>query len=379
MKRIYVFTIFVFMGLLWNASLVDARSFSIDKVHIRAWIQPNGDLRVNEVFAYTFDGEYSRVSRSVHLDGHKGINKFEAYELLNQDGVPGFIDMSELRPLEVNRDNNTFSAKLPARNETKYAFYYYELKNAVRSYDTFSDLTIPFFGEGQNHSVDLQNLTIDLVFPEPVNVHDYHAFIHDPNGELTERTEELVSFHTPVSKKEELTEVRLLFPSSIMIDQNKQAAPVSLERVLEEEDNLLHDESVKIKSQSKLVRNLYAITILFTAIALGLMFLPQRILRGSGNRVDLKTYDPLHLYVIDRAGKRDNLVFFAGILSLVEKGLITISHTKTPTRFAWDAKAPISTLSFSFRRKLKKLSDHEITFLVCCLHEESVAGSGFFR
>lgn len=357
MKRIYLITTFLLLGLFVAASPVDARSFSIDKVHIKAWIKPNGNVLVNEVFAYTFDGEYKRVRRSVHLDGHEGIQKFEAYELMNSDGEPGFIEMSELRPLDVQKKGNDFFAGLPSKNEKRTVFFLYELKNAVRSYDTYSDLTIPFFGTGKNHDADLHDITIDVVFPEQVGVSDYHAFIHNPGGELLETTEEMARFHTKVSRKNEQTELRLLFPSAIMSDQAKETAPASLEKVLEQENKLIHADSEKAVTQSKIARFLYGITILFAIMALGLLFLPQRIWRGSGS--NLLAYDPLELYVIDRAGKRDNFAFLAGILSLVEKGFITISDANPPIRFAQDGKGPLRTLSFSFRQGLKQMSECE--------------------
>ncbi len=359
MKRIYLIIMFIVLDLFLVASPVDARSFSIDKVHIKAWIKPNGDVLVNEVFTYTFDGEYKRVRRSVHLDGHEGIQKFEAYELMNPDGEPGFIEMSELRPLDVQKSGNDFFAGLPSKNETKTVFFLYELKNAVRSYDTYSDLTIPFFGTDKNHDIDLHNVTIDVVFPERVGVSDYHAFIHHPGGELMETTEEMVRFHTAVSGKSELTEVRLLFPSAIMGDQDKGAAPASLEKVLEQENKRIHVESEKAETQSKIVRILYAVTILFAITALGLLFLPQRIWQGSSHNSDLLSYDPLQLYVIDRMGRRDHFAFMAGILSLVDKGFITISDNKAPIRFAQDGKASLRTLSFSFRQGLKQMSECE--------------------
>ncbi|MFB9827704.1 DUF2207 domain-containing protein [Lederbergia wuyishanensis] len=355
--------IIIFIISLLNAFPADARSFSIDKVHIRAWIQPNGDLLVNEVFAYTFDGEYSTVRRSVHLDGHDGIGKFEAYELLNQNGVPGFIDMSELRTLEVEQKGNDFIASLPASNETKTVFFLYELKNAVRSYDTYSDLTVPFFGTGKNHDSDLHNVTIDFVFPELVKLADYHAFIHEQDGKLMERNEEVVRFHTPISQRGELTEVRLLFPSAIMRDLSKMSAPVSLEKVLEEENKLAHAEFTKTETQSRITTFLYTATVIFTLAALGLVFLPQRFWRGSGNYSGLLSYDPLQLYVIDRAGKRDHFAFLAGVLSLVEKGLVTISDTKTLTRFARDGEAPEKTLNFTYRTRFGQLSECENMFL----------------
>ncbi|RJS61194.1 hypothetical protein [Bacillus sp. PK3_68] len=51
--RLPVLTILIFLACSPSAF---AKSYTIDKVDIRAWIQPNGDLLLNEVFKYTFKG-----------------------------------------------------------------------------------------------------------------------------------------------------------------------------------------------------------------------------------------------------------------------------------------------------------------------------------
>ncbi|HEY9577486.1 MAG TPA: DUF2207 domain-containing protein, partial [Pseudobacillus sp.] len=191
--RIALMTIFIFLAL---STPVFADSYTIDKVHIRAWIQPNGDLLLNEVFKYTFKGDYSRVRRSIQIDGHRGVTNFQAYELLNPNAEPGFINERDLRALKITQEDNSYYASLSAENEKKTVFFVYHLKNAVKSYETYSDLTVPFFGTGSNHDEDLHDVTIDFVFPQEIEPGHYYAFLHDREKGKIQKDRLVVRFTT---------------------------------------------------------------------------------------------------------------------------------------------------------------------------------------
>ncbi|MBT2757410.1 DUF2207 domain-containing protein [Mesobacillus foraminis] len=229
-------------------SAAEAKSYSVDEVKIRAWIQPDGDLLVNEIFTYRFDGEYDSVRRSIHEANHNGVSQFEAYELLNPDAKLGFIDMKDLRPLSVTQEGNTYRASFPVENGTKSIFYFYELKKAVKSYQSYSDLTVPFFGTGDNHDQDLLKVTIDFVFPEELEPNSYFAYFHDREGKVQRKEASVVRFYTPGSMMYSLTETRLLFPSGIMTAQEKSKEPLPLKEVLAAEDERAEKAASKKKT-----------------------------------------------------------------------------------------------------------------------------------
>jgi hypothetical protein len=66
-------------------------------------IQPNGNLLVNEMFMYTFDGNFTSVTM-VEL---------------------GFIKDGDLRPLDVKRKDATYLSSFPLKDDTKTIFYAY--------------------------------------------------------------------------------------------------------------------------------------------------------------------------------------------------------------------------------------------------------------
>lgn len=346
--------------LLPSATPVFAGSYSIDEVRIRAWIQPDGDLLVNEILTYNFDGDYDRVSRAIHKKNHKGVEIFEAYELVNPKAELGYVDMEDLRPLEVSREDNTYRAALPAKDEKKNVFFIYELKGAVKTYDSYSDLTVPFFGTDTNHDEDLNKVTIDFVFPEELRPNSYFAFFHDRQGKVTEKGPRVVRFNTPESEMYSLTETRLLFPSSVMSEQSKTRAPMSLKEAIAEEEQLA-EKNAALKKQLSMLENV--LTGLAAFLALGvvtLLFMRfLRKLRGADRPEELLQTDPLILYMISRRGKMDPYAFMAGLYSLVEKGKAAVRTEQNAGRFLKDDQSADQTLYFTLTAPETSLSKCE--------------------
>lgn len=346
--------------IFFNAAMpvADARSYSIDEVQIRAWIQPDGDLLVNEIFTYTFTGKYDRVKRYIHEDHHSGVSNFESHELSNPAAELGFVSQEELHPLAVTQEGNGYYSSLSADNESKYIFYTYTLTQAVKSYETYSDLTVPFFGDGSNHDQDYSNVTIDFVFPQEVDPADYYAYFHDLNGTVEQRGPEVVRFTTPVSEKYALTEARLLFPSEVMSSQTKTGAPMSLEAAVAEENQTMQSIAVKEQRKEELGYLLTTFAVLIAAASIIMLLLPQRR-KGTGNPEELLTQDPLRLYALDRLGKKDFNAFIAGLYSLVEKGFAAVILSSAYSRFQKDPEAPDHTLQFNMIAEHRQLSDTE--------------------
>ncbi|WGG46337.1 DUF2207 domain-containing protein [Rossellomorea sp. DA94] len=325
-----------------------AKSYSIDEVQIRAWIQPNGNLLVNELFTYTFDGKYKSIRRAIHEDNHEGVQWFKASELINDEAELGFIEDGDLRQLDVKREDGTYRSSFPVEDATKTFLFAYELKDAVKSYDSYSDVTVPFFGTDTNHDIDLHNVTIDFVFPEKLDPAEYHAFFHGPKGKVEEEGPEVVRFTTPVSDMYSLTETRVIFPSSVMSEQEKTAAPKSLEAAIQEEEDrvaLAAHREAQMKTYNEVLGGL-AVILGGALFIMMLGFMIGRI-RGNGRTRDVLESDPLLLYMVHRRGKFTHGALMAGLYSLVERGKATVRRQKTTTRFLSDARSPDETLFFT--------------------------------
>ncbi|MFL0362788.1 DUF2207 domain-containing protein [Pseudobacillus sp. 179-B 2D1 NHS] len=354
--RLPVLTILIFLACSPSAF---AKSYTIDKVDIRAWIQPNGDLLLNEVFKYTFKGEYSRVRRSIQTNHHQGVTNFHAYELVDPNAKPGFVNEQDLRTLNVSQEDNSYYASLSAKNEKKTIFYVYRLKGAVKSYETYSDLVVPFFGTGSNHDQDLHHITIDFVFPQEIEPSRYYAFLHDREEGDIHKEPLVVRFTTPTSAMYSLTETRLLFPSAVMSEQRKAAAPATLEKVLEQEERQAKRIAENEQKREQLQQLLPYLTALAGSSCLAMAILRMRHLRGSGNVNKLIHTDPLVLYFIHRLGKKDRYGYFAALYSLVEKGAAKVKLDQAAKRFQNDPDAPDHQLLFTLKRTPDLLAPHE--------------------
>lgn len=334
-----------------------ARSFTIDQVDIRGWIQPNGDLLVNEIFTYTFDGKYKQVSRSIQRKGNEGVTNYYSYELVNPEAKLGNVKMSDLKQLPVEVKGYTFISKTPSQDEKRSFFYTYTLKNAIKSYDTYSDLTIPFFGTDENHDIALSNVKIDIFFPEEVDPSRIHAFFHDRQGKVLSKDSWGVHFSTPLSDMYQLTETRMLFPSTIMKEQKKVAAPVPLHKVVSQENE--HEKVLQTKMElkkqfSSVLIGLCIVTSFACFILIVRNLLPTR---KDGNSILNK--DPLTLHMIHNRGRLTPYSFLAGLYSLVEKGAATVVIRKTGDRFQKSEKAPKHTLCFKLTKRERQLEPTE--------------------
>ena len=362
MKKIQI--AFLFLLIFFTCtSVASAKSFTIDDVHIKAWIQSDGDLIVNEIFTYSFDGEYKRVSRSIHQANHDGVIDFKAYELLDPHATVGFVDQKDLRSLEVSREDNTYYSAIPSKNESRKIFYYYELDNAVKSYDTYSDLTVPFFGTGSNHDTDLQNVKIDILLPQSIDSEKIYAFFHTQNGTI-EKNSIGARYLTPVSSMYTLTEARLLFPSNMMTGQEKKPETLSLKETIADEEKteqIMAKNAEKREGLQSLMK--VVIPILIIGCVVLLLLLPQRRLWRFPYVEEHFQTDPLYLYILHRRGKLDHYSILAGLYSLVEKGFADVKLTQVSMRFQNDLEAPDQTLSFTLTTPIHHLSKTE-QFLV---------------
>ncbi|NHN35662.1 DUF2207 domain-containing protein, partial [Paenibacillus agricola] len=283
---------------------------------------------------------------------------FESYELMNPKAELGNVTPSELRLLPVSQQENGYYSSLSVENEQKYIFYTYTLAQAVKSFATYSDLTVPFFGGSTNHDEDYSNVTIDFVFPQEVDPENYYAYFHDRNGAVEQKGPSVVRFKTAVSEMYSLTETRLLFPSGVMRDQAKSNEPMSLEAALAKEEQYMHSLASKKQHKEELGYIFIALAILLASASIGMALLPQRR-QGTGNPNELLNKDPLPLYMLDRLGKKDSNAFLAGLYSLVEKGFVSVSVNSAHGRFQRDPEAPDQTLLFILTVDEHMLSDSE--------------------
>lgn len=346
MKKFLVSLILVVLSLSFGI-VAEAKSYSIDKIHIKSWIQPNGDLLVNEVFTYNFEGTFSKLHRSFPNEHGKDVEQFYAYELADLNLEPGFIDQAMMTPLQVTQDNNTFFSNIGVRDRQVSFLYAYTLKNSVTAYDNYNELDVVYFEEGDNHDQDYSNVTIDYILPETVETNTFEGVLYNKAKVKTEKNIFGIRFTSPVSKAFTETKTSLIFPADLIALPGKTKAAIPYKDALANEIEEQKKWNKRLSYIDTLISFIpkVSFTILIIILCL-LLFLPQRHFWRKGYSEEVLNTDVLYLFFVDKCGNPNTKDFLAGLFSLVERGAVKVKHAMSALRFKHDPKAPEETLDF---------------------------------
>ena len=362
MKRIFAVCIFLLVVGLPIGS-VAAKSYSIDEVQIRGWIDRDGTMLVNELFTYSFDGDFTKLTRAFPAEHRQQISGFKAFEVQDGHAEVGFVDESKMHRLPVSLNKENWVTKIAQTDGTIQVMYIYYMKNAVVSYDTYSDLQLTLFEKGSNHNIDMKQLQISFILPEGVSEQNLHGYLQASNGEEPVVHENGIQFYTPVSKANTLTATRMLFPSSIMTAQNKGEAPIPLEEVMAEEQQKAEHEAWKAAQIPNLEKIALVLSVLLGLFAAFFIWMrsPGRGYFGSVDYV-MKT-DPLYLSFVDHSGSWFRSSFLAGLFSLVDKGEVDVELADSADRFLDHPGSPPKSLQFHLLKGRSGLSEFERTLV----------------
>lgn len=346
MKKFLLSIVFVLLSLSVGI-VAEAKSYSIEKLHIKSWIQPNGDLLVNEVFTYSFDGSFSKLRRSFPVEHGENVEQFYAYQLNQLNLEPGFIDQSMMTPLQVTRENNTFYSKIGIPNQQVSYLYVYTLTNGIAAYDKYNKLDVVYFENGDAHDQDYYNVTIDYIFPETIETNKFEGVLYNKVIGKTEKNNIGIRFITQRSKAFTETKTSLVFPAELLSLTQKTKAPLSYEAALANERNEQKNWNKKIAYMDTLTSFIPKVTIAILILMLSfIFFLPQRHFWRNGESGEVINTDVLYLFFVDKSGKPHPKAFLAGLFSLVEKGAVKVKKEKSALRFKHDPQAPEETLDF---------------------------------
>ncbi|MFS0689504.1 DUF2207 domain-containing protein [Sporosarcina sp. 179-K 8C2 HS] len=355
--------IFVVMLLFLSPAHAEAKSYSVDRVQIKGWVQPNGDMLVNEVFTYTLDGSFSQLTRSFPKKHLGQIDRFEAYLIEGKEPVVGEIDESSITKAGVTREGSTYRTAIQAEDKTIAVLYVYKMQNAVTSYDTYSDLSVTYFEGGDNHDADLNNVDITYVFPGDAGDKHIHGFLHDREGEVRKVYRNGISIHTPKSAAYTVTKTRVLFPSAIMTEQPKIAEPISLEEAIRQEQRLIDKKQSRWADIPVAENVANSLSIFFIVVIILLILIRQWVFTLFGSTDLVLQTDPTYLAFVDQNGRFNGKSFLAGLFSLAEKGIIKVETTDSAARFQGEEGAPEKTLVFHLLHSDEQMKKSKHTLL----------------
>lgn len=380
MRKIVMFIMVLF---IFSPTPVQAKSYSVDRVQIKGWVQPNGDMLVNEVFTYTLDGSFSQLTRSFP-EMHLGqVQQFEAYLLDDLEPIVGEIEESALTKAPATRAGSTYQTAIRAEDEIVSVLYVYTMQNAVTSYETYSDLSVTYFEGGDNHDEDLNNIEITYALPGDAGEGQIHGFLHDREGQVRKVYRDGISFHTPKSSAHTVTKTRVLFPSKMMTEQQKITEPIPFEEAIQQEQQLIDQKESRWANipVAKSIAN--SLSIFFIVLILLLILLRQRVFSLFGSIDLVLQTDPTYLAFVDHNSRFNRKSFLSGLFSLVEKGVITAELTDSAARFQGKEGSPEKTFVFrllqsneQMKKTKHKLLPHE-QYLVTWLFKGRVGHRKF--
>ena len=164
-KLLTILTIIIILISPKNV-LADNREYFIDNLNINAQILANGDVVVNEILHYRFDGEFNGIYRNLNLNG---TDQYLINSVSIIDSSGNIIEATE----GYNEENNTYEIKessdsiqiklfCKSSNESKNINLNYTIKGAAKKYTDYSQLYWNFYNVKNIDSIKEGTLKITL-------------------------------------------------------------------------------------------------------------------------------------------------------------------------------------------------------------------------
>ena len=182
MKKLLAILSLVFILIAPISVYGTSREYFIDKLNIEAVILDNGDIVVNEIMQYRFNGEFNGVYRNLALIGTDEY-VINSVSIIDEDGnsikaEEGYDE--ENNTYEIDEDFERTQIKLfcKSRNESKKIQFNYTIKAAALRYLDYSELYWNFYNVENIDSVKEGNIKIslkDTEFDEKVLYYDIYG------------------------------------------------------------------------------------------------------------------------------------------------------------------------------------------------------------
>ena len=217
------FTSLLFLALLFIFPLQSlAVEYSITNVKMDAYLQDNGDVKVEETHTYEFDGDFNGITREVIPKEGAAISQFTATE----NG----------QPLKIEKEDDLYKVHRKGADETITVMLHYTIENGMEVYQDVAQFYWPFFDD-RNESA-YENLTITIHPPKPTD--DVIAFGYDAANN-TETIEENGSILFQLGYVPDGTngDIRVAYPVSLFPAAPKTAVKPMKAEILKAKQELI--------------------------------------------------------------------------------------------------------------------------------------------
>lgn len=278
--------------------MVQAVNYDITDFAVKAYIQSNGDVIVNEILVLdgTFNGYERDLSYKPNLsDKYESSTWYQgsAIEDLTiqakyvsefNDSLFGAVDYNKMslvsyanngdvgKYIKSNISNGVRMRMYYKANNQKVAFYIkYTIKNLVVKHENVAEIYFPFIGE--NFEDDINNVDIKVYLPSADTSSYHRVWAHGTlRGEVEKISNNGLHAYAKNVEAGEVLDVRMTFDSSLVPQSTKKTNQAFFSKILEVEEKRAEDaNNLRKELLAKYNTVKYGTFIFFIAvIALGI-------------------------------------------------------------------------------------------------------------
>ncbi|MCT2536646.1 DUF2207 domain-containing protein [Aquibacillus koreensis] len=349
MKKI-IGSIFIIVVICIGFIIAKDDSFSIDKVHIHAHIATDGTVHVEELYHYAFDDTNNKIIRTMPSTAEN----LQAFTVPNGMKAPS-IDTDNLDPLEVEKIHDAYHINLQHTTDaTKRIIYSYTVKEAVTKYEDIADFRYNFFNN--SNYARLNNVTVSLSRPQATLPEKSFIYFHSKNQPSTLQTNNILQYSYDSVLPSRSHDFRFLFPATELVDRPTDVDK-KMKRKLFASESSLQWRYQNIEENFNKAIPFLVIGILFTIIIGTCLFYfhPNRKKSQLAQQellTLLEKSDPLIVSYIHKEGKFDDKDLIAGLFSLHDRGLVTMTEVPSELNLG-------TTFRFTWKRSREKLQESD--------------------
>lgn len=166
MKKFLLFLGMLLILIVPKSVYAENKEYFIDKLNIEAEILNNGDVVINELIEYRFDGDFNGIYRNLNLNGSEGylINEVSVIDSLGNTTKLIEENYGENNTYEINENSDETQIKIFSKSsdESKMFKLNYTIKGAAKKYSDYSNLYWNFYDVKNIDSIKEGSLKIHL-------------------------------------------------------------------------------------------------------------------------------------------------------------------------------------------------------------------------
>ena len=207
MKKIKILMICIIsiIMLLIISPKVEAKSYHIEDMNIKATVQDDGNVEIEHTLEYSFNGSYNGIFITIPTEyedndgiiekiddsiyGAQGIQVYSVSEVMKNGSSAEYTRVTKANNgangvYITSKENGLYQLKVfsPSNNVNKIFKVKYILKNLCVKHEDVGELYYNFIGGGWE--CDIKNLNIDIYLPN--NKEEIKIWGHGPDNGMSE-------------------------------------------------------------------------------------------------------------------------------------------------------------------------------------------------